>query len=170
MPATMLIEFGHRQLADCGFSPALQLLGLVFGLMVVDAVQMPATMLIEFGHRQLAACGFSPALQVLGLVFGLMVVVAVQMPATMLIEFGQRQLAACGFSPALQVRGLVFGAAMVEVVLQFPGWPLVPVLQVQDGATPVESDGHCAAVVDPAQAKVEKDVRLATQLGLLQRH
>ena len=53
----------HRQLADCGFSPALQLRGLVFGLMVVGAVQIPFTMLIVFGHRQFADCGFSPALQ-----------------------------------------------------------------------------------------------------------
>ena len=56
----------HRQLADCGFSPALQLRGLVFGLMVVGAVQIPFTMLIVFGHRQFAVCGFSPALQLRG--------------------------------------------------------------------------------------------------------
>ena len=99
----------------------------------------------------------------------MIVVGAVQIPFTMLIVFGHRQFADCGFSPALQARGLVFGAAIVDVGLQFPGWPLVPVLQVQDGATPVESDGHCA-VVDPTQAKVENEVRCATQFGLLQRH
>ena len=53
----------HRQLADCGFSPALQFRGLVFGLIVVGAVQIPFTMLSVFGHRQFAVCRFSPALQ-----------------------------------------------------------------------------------------------------------
>lgn len=47
---------------------------------------------------------------------------------------------------------------------------MVPGLQTQEGATPVESEGHGAVDADPTQANVENEVRCATQPGLLQRH
>lgn len=57
----------------------------------------------------------------------------------------------------------------MAAALQLPGWPVVPVLQVQLGGVPVESAGQAAAP-DPAQTKVENDVRCGVWAGLLQRH